>query len=76
MADKKPTWQVTGLLTDQIEINQAGNAVVGVRAYFITAHGNEGVVFLPNTRFNKDNAHAAITEQAKTLDEIGQLRGN
>jgi len=70
---KGSTWQVTDLLSDQQNINNAGQAVTGVVIYFITGDGNEGSVFLANTRFTPKNAEIAVQAQANLLDEVGRL---
>jgi hypothetical protein len=67
------TWQVTSQLTDQQTINGAGNVITGVRVYFITGQGNEGVVFVPDTIYNTKSAREMIAANARTLDDVGNL---
>jgi hypothetical protein len=56
-------------------VDEQGRAVEGVKIYFTTKGGHAGSVFVPKTRYNVDNAKAAIMDAAAILDSVGQLKG-
>lgn len=68
-----PGWVVTAQVTDQVENNQANQTITGVRVYFTTSQGNDGVVFIPNNHYSPKNVHARVAAQARLIDEVGRL---
>lgn len=73
MAGSGHSWQVTDIITNQTVPNGAGNVVVGSYVYFITGDGNQGSVFIQDTRFTEHNVQTAVREAARKLDRIGRL---
>lgn len=70
-------WTVTGQATDQIQQTDAGQVIEGVNVYFVTAEGNTGYVFVPNTHYhNTKIVHDMIRKQAAQMDTIGNLAEN
>lgn len=68
-----PGWRVTGQVSDQVQVTQAGATVTGVIVYFITGEGNEGSVFIANQHYNVKNVEKAVHAQAQLIDQVGRL---
>lgn len=72
-------WKVTSQVTDQTQVDDAGNTITGVVVYFTTGDGNQGNVFVPNRIFTKrhvETIKAMIREAAILLDYVGGLSEN
>lgn len=61
---------------DQYDFTNPGSPVLGTIVYFQTGAGNNGSVFVPATRYNVKNIHAAIKAAAEVIDEVGSLEIN
>lgn len=70
------TYQVVRQAPDQYDPNNPGNPVVGVIVYFMTGEGNEGSIFVPQTRYTVKNVHQMVAAQAKIADEVGRIEGS
>ncbi len=67
-------WHVTGQVSDQTVLTNAGQAVTGVLVYFTTGDGHSGSVFIPDNHYtNKKYVHDAIQAKAVVMDEVGKL---
>lgn len=73
MAGSDHSWKITDVVTGQTVPNGAGNVVVGSYVYFFTGDGNQGSVFIPDTRFTEHHVQQAVREAARKLDRIGRL---
>lgn len=67
-------WQVTSQVSDQVHITDAGQTVVGVQVYFMTAEGNRSSVFIPDDHYNEAEVRRAIEAKAKIVDSVGALK--
>ncbi len=66
-------WQVTGQVTDQVRVTDAGQTQVGTYVYFTTGEGHSGSVFVPDQHYNAKTVHSMIAAKALMLDEVGKL---
>jgi hypothetical protein len=67
------SWTVTGQVTGQTIIDEAGNVIVGSYVFFTTGEGNKDSVFVPDAKRTKQNVTDLIHAQAQLADEIGRL---
>lgn len=67
-------WSVTEQVSDQVQVTTAGQTVVGVQVYFITAAGARSSVFIPDDHYNEAEVRRAIEAKAKIVDGVGRLR--
>jgi hypothetical protein len=70
----KTTWSVTSVAVDQFDTSTANQVVPGSYVYYRTGEGNDGVVFIPATRFgDKTKVTNDIRASAQHLDSIAAL---
>lgn len=65
-------WQITGQMEQQ-KIDGAGTFQDGIVVSFVTQSGQPGTVFVPRAQFTPANVHAAVTSQARVMDQITGL---
>jgi hypothetical protein len=58
---------------DTYDFTVPGDPVLGVQIYFTTAAGNQGSVFIPESKYTAVNASNMIGSKAKLIDEVGAL---
>lgn len=66
-------WHVTSQSSDQATITEAGQAITGVRVYFITASGIRGSVLVPDDQYQPDQVAGAIDELANRMEAVNAL---
>lgn len=72
-------WKVTSQVTDQTQVDAAGNTITGVVVYFTTGDGNQGNVFVPNRLYTARHVatiKTMIRDAATLLDQVGGLAEN
>jgi hypothetical protein len=68
-------WTVTSQ-TETMDLDQTGNAVPGWKISFMTASGQSGSVFVPNTVYsNVDVVKKMISDRVATITAIAGLTG-
>lgn len=72
MADRL-SWQVERVVTDQTINTAAGDTLVVNYVYFVTGHGNHGVIYCPTDTFTRKHVTDLIGPKARVLDEIAAL---
>lgn len=68
-------WQVTGQVTDQVKVTDAGQTIEGVQVYFITGEGVRASVFIPDDQYNEASVKRAIEARARQVDNVSKLTG-
>lgn len=70
----KSGYTVTGQVSDQVILTDAGQPVTGTYVYFTTGEGNAGSVFVPDNIYpNRSRVQAMLREKASQMDEVGRL---
>lgn len=64
------SWAVTGQVTDQVRVTDAGQTIEGVQVYFTTGEGQTGSVFVPDTQYTEAKVRQMIEARANRLDAV------
>lgn len=68
------SWVVTRQEPDQVSFAAPGDPVYGVNVFFETADGNNGVIFVPNSRYHDvKGIHTALGRAARLADTVKNL---
>lgn len=73
MSDNTPTTWVVNSQTPRSKVNGANQVEEGYDVAFTTGQGHTGTVFVPESRYNRDNVRALIAAKAELLDGVGAL---
>lgn len=70
----KEGWQVTGQVTGQVILTDAGQPVTGTYVYILTNHGQSGSVFVPDNVYgNETTVRSMLQTKATQLDTVAKL---
>lgn len=67
------SWTVTGQVTDQVRVTDAGQTIEGAQVYFTTGEGQTGSVFVPDTQYTEAKVRQMIEHRAAQLDAVFNL---
>lgn len=68
------SWAITGQLDGQLQVGTAGQVITGTVIYFQTGEGNQGSVFIPQTRYDAKEVRKVVQVKADVMDEVSALR--
>lgn len=67
-------WSVTGQMTDQVILTDAGQPVTGTYVYILTSEGQSGSVFVPDNIYpNHAKVRQMLQVKADQLDTTAQM---
>jgi hypothetical protein len=69
------TYTVISQSPDQYDFTAPGDPVLGTVVYFQTGLGNNGSVFVPQSRYNAATVKTMVSHRAKLIDEVGAITG-